>query len=62
MTMIIQMFLVLQQATFQTTIALVACIPLLVLIDTGTSNHNWKSVGKLSLMLNNKIQLTCQIQ
>ena len=47
MTMIIQMLLVLQQATFQTMIALVASIALLFFIYYGISNHNQRCVGKL---------------
>ena len=51
MTTIIQMLLVLQQATFQTLIALVASIALLFFIYYGTSNHNQKCVGKLPLKI-----------
>ena len=47
MTAIKQMLLVLQQAAFQTMLALVASMALLFFINNGTSNNNWKCVGKL---------------
>ena len=51
MTMIKQMLLVVQQATFQTMLALVASSALLVFIDNSICINNWKCVDELPSML-----------